>query len=347
MSLPSPLNGSEEMKGEMSLSLGMERKALPFVSLVIPVFDEENSLEPFISAATQALVALRLRFELLFINDGSRDQTLARMIALSANNSTIRIVNLSRHFSKEAALMAGLDCARGDVVIPIDVDLQDPPELIGKFIEFWRKGYDVVYGLRTDRDGDPFSKRLTSKLFYKIFNCLSEVKIPEDVGDFRLIDRRVVDVLKILPERNRFMKGLFAWTGFRSIGVPYVRPERRSGATKWNYWRLCHSAVDGLINSTTLPLRISTYAGLFIVLASLVSAGVILYRLFVLSINVPNFISLATAIFFVGGIQLLSLGVIGEYLGRLFMEVKRRPAYLIDGVYESGALKNLDGARGD
>jgi glycosyltransferase involved in cell wall biosynthesis len=320
-----------------------ERKASPFVSLIIPVYNEEGSLDSFIARATQALEALKLRFELLFVNDGSRDQTLAQLVARSQTNPTIRVVNLSRNFQKEAALTAGLDYARGDVAIPIDVDLQDPPELIGRFVELWREGYDVVYGLRSGRDGDGRAKRIPSKLFYRLFNSLSPIKIPADVGDFRLIDRRVIDVLKMLPERNRFMKGLFAWVGFRSIGVPYQRVARHAGTTKWNYWRLWNFALDGLFSFSTLPLRIWIYVGIFSAATSFLYAIIIILRVVILGVDVPGYASLMTVVLFMGGIQLLSLGIIGEYLGRLFLEVKRRPVYLVDGVFESGAVQPPSG----
>jgi glycosyltransferase involved in cell wall biosynthesis len=320
-----------------------DRGSSPLVSLLVPVYNEESSVEPFILATSQVLKSLNLPFELLFINDGSRDQTLARLLALSTTNPAIRVVNFSRNFSKEAALTAGIDYTRGDVVIPIDVDLQDPPELIGRFVELWREGYDVVYGLRSNRDSDAPSKRWTSTLFYKFFNYLSPVKIPENVGDFRLIDRRVVNVLRILPERNRFMKGLFAWVGFRSIGVPYERPSRKTGVSKWSYWRLWNFALDGLIGFSTLPLRIWIYVGMFAATSSFIYALFIIFWVLTKGIDVPGYASLMTVVLFMGGIQLLSLGIIGEYLGRLFVEVKRRPIYLVDGVYESGTLKSGPG----
>jgi glycosyltransferase involved in cell wall biosynthesis len=320
-----------------------ERKALPLVSLIIPVYNEESSLDSFIVSATQVMEALQLPFELLFVNDGSRDQTLSQLVTRSRTNATIRVVSLSRNFHKEAALTAGLDYARGDVAVPIDVDLQDPPELIGRFVELWREGYDVVYGLRSSRDSDDRAKRMTSKLFYKFFNHLSPIKIPEDVGDFRLMDRRVVEVLKMLPERNRFMKGLFAWVGFRSIGVPYERAGRRAGSTKWNYWRLWNFALDGVFSFSTLPLRIWIYVGIFSAATSFLYAIFIILRVVILGVDVPGYASLMTVVLFMGGIQLMSLGIIGEYLGRLFLEVKRRPIYLVDGVFGTGTEKPSPG----
>jgi glycosyltransferase involved in cell wall biosynthesis len=333
---PVPESASASRGGQPGATL---RTASPLVSLIVPVYDEETSIDSFITDATRVMNALKLPFELLFVNDGSRDQTLAQLVARSATNPAIRVVNLSRNFQKEAALTAGLDYARGDVVVPIDVDLQDPPELIGRFVELWREGYDVVYGLRASRDSDDRAKRTTSKLFYRFFNYLSPIKIPADVGDFRLMDRRVVEVLKMLPERNRFMKGLFAWVGFRSIGVPYERVARHAGTTKWNYWRLWNFALDGVFSFSTLPLRIWIYVGIISAATSFLYAIFIILRVIILGVDVPGYASLMTVVLFMGGIQLMSLGIIGEYLGRLFLEVKRRPIYLVDGVFEGGAVK--------
>jgi len=331
------------MPGKSATTFKSDRVPSPLVSLIVPVYNEESSVEPFVETTSSILKSLNLPYELLFVDDGSQDQTLARLIALSATNPAIRVVSFSRNFSKEAALSAGIDYARGDVVIPIDADLQDPPELIVRFIELWREGYDIVYGLRSDRASDHPSKRLTAYLYYKAFNHLSPIKIPENVGDYRLIDRRVVEVLKILPERNRFMKGLFAWVGFRSIGVPYERPARDTGVSKWNYWRLWNFALDGLIGFTTMPLRIWIYVGMVTAATSFGYAFFIILRVLIMGIDVPGYASLMTVVLFIGGIQLLSLGIIGEYLGRLFIEVKRRPIYLIDGVYESGTSKKEAG----
>jgi glycosyltransferase involved in cell wall biosynthesis len=316
-----------------------ERPTSPKVSLLVPVYNEESTVDLFVSTVSECLARQGLAFEILFIDDGSRDGTLERLRELSTTHPNIRIVQFARNFSKEAALTAGIDYARGDVVIPIDVDLQDPPELIGRFIELWREGYDVVYGLRQSRGGDGMSKRLTAALFYRLFNVLSPVKIPENVGDFRLMDRRVVDVLRMLPERNRFMKGLFAWVGFRSIGVPYERPARQAGISKWGYWRLWNFALDGVIGFSTMPLRIWTYVGLVTAGSAFLYAFFIIVFVAVRGIAVPGYASLLTVVLFIGGIQLLSLGIIGEYLGRLFIEVKRRPVYVVQGVYENGEVK--------
>ncbi|HYC63137.1 MAG TPA: glycosyltransferase family 2 protein, partial [Reyranellaceae bacterium] len=229
------------------------RPAEPLISLVVPVFNEEDSVDLFVATAGRELAAAR--WEIVFVNDGSRDETLARLLDHSARDKRIRVVNLSRNFGKEAALTAGIDHARGDVLIPMDIDLQDPPELIGRFLEKWREGYDVVYGVRAARATDTAAKRMSAGWFYRVFNVLSPVRIPPNAGDFRLVDRRAVEVLRQLPERNRFMKGLFAWVGFNSIGVPYERPARTVGNTKFNLWGLWNFALDGVVSFSTTPLR--------------------------------------------------------------------------------------------
>lgn len=305
----------------------------PLVSIVVPVFNEQEALGRFVDSTRGVLVAQGVRYEMLFVNDGSVDETLARLMTLSDSDSRIRVVGLSRNFGKEIALSAGIDHAKGDVVIPMDVDLQDPPELIPSFLERWRSGYDVVYGVRTLRSSDAFSKRTTAVWFYRLFNRLSRLKIPENAGDFRLLDRRVVDVLKQMPERNRFMKGLYAWVGFRSTAVPYERPARSAGESKWNHWGLWNLALDGLVSFSTLPLRIWSYIGGMVALLSFAYGSYIVLRTFFFGIDFPGYASLFTAVLFLGGLQLLSIGVIGEYLGRLFIEIKGRPLYVVDCLY--------------
>jgi len=305
------------------------------ISIVVPVFNEEESLIPFLDAIGPAFAAEGSNVEVVFVNDGSRDKTLERLVGLCQGRRDIRVVNLSRNFGKEAALTAGIDFAQGDVVIPMDVDLQDPPELIPVFLAKWREGFDVVYGVRASRGQDSTSKRVTAGAFYRIFNKLSPISIPENTGDFRLIDRRVVEALRQIPERNRFMKGLFSWVGFPSIGVPYERPPRFAGTTKFNYWRLWNFALDGLIGFSTIPLRIWTYVGAAIALFSFLYAAIVIFRTLILGVDVPGYSSLMTVVLFLGGIQLLSLGVLGEYVGRLFSETKSRPIYLVENVYGS------------
>lgn len=232
---------------------------IPLISLIVPVFNEEDAVLPFIEATESILKATGCPYEFVFIDDGSRDATVARLRALRMSRPQVKLITLSRNFGKEAAVTAGLDYAKGDVVIPMDVDLQDPPELIPEFLRYWREGYLVVYGARADRRSDSFSKRLTAAGFYRVFNKISHMPIPYDAGDYRLLDRRVVDEIKKLKETNRFLKGIMAWPGFKSIGVPYRRPERMHGKTSFNYWKLWNFALDGLTSFTTLPLRLWTY----------------------------------------------------------------------------------------
>lgn len=308
----------------------------PLLSLVVPVFNEEESIDLFLDTVIPLLEKASLRFELVFVNDGSRDGTFARLFDRGRRDRRIRIVNLSRNFGKEAALTAGIDHAKGDILIPMDIDLQDPPDLIQPFIARWREGYDIVYGVRTARLTDTRAKRMSADWFYRVFNSMSPVRIPPNVGDFRLVDRRAVEVLRQLPERNRFMKGLFAWVGFNSIGVPYERPQRVAGTTKFNFWRLWNFALDGVVSFSTAPLRAWFYVGVVIATIAVLYALFIVTRVLIFGIDTPGYASLLIAVLLMGAIQLLSLGIIGEYLGRLFLEVKGRPIYVVEGVYEDG-----------
>jgi len=312
------------------------RPADPLLSVVVPVFNEEESIDLFLDTVVPLLERDRFRFEIVFVNDGSRDDTLAHLLDRGALDRRLRIVNLSRNFGKEAALTAGIDHSRGDVIVPMDIDLQDPPELIEPFMAHWREGYDVVYGVRTQRASDTAAKRLSANWFYRVFNSMSPVRIPENVGDFRLVDRRAVQVLRQLPERNRFMKGLFAWVGFNAVGVPYERPQRVAGSSKFNLWRLWNFALDGLVSFSTAPLRAWFYVGVVIAAVAVLYAIFIITRVLLFGIDTPGYASLLIAVLLMGAIQLLSLGIIGEYLGRLFLEVKSRPIYVVEGVYENG-----------
>src|SRR5258707_1508720 len=315
------------------------RPADPLLSLVVPVFNEEESIGIFLDTVAPLMERDGLRFEIVFVNDGSRDNTLGHLLDRSARDRRLRIVNLSRNFGKEAALTAGIDHARGDVIVPMDIDLQDPPELIGAFMTRWREGYDVVYGVRTQRASDTTAKRLSAGWFYRVFNSMSPVQIPENVGDFRLADRRAVEVLRQLPERNRFMKGLFAWVGFNAVGVPYERPQRAAGKSKFNLWRLWNFALDGVVSFSTVPLRAWFYGGLAIAGIAVLYAIFIIARVLLFGIDTPGYASLLIVVLLMGAIQLVSIGIIGEYLGRLFLEVKGRPIYIIEGVYEDGTVK--------
>ena len=315
------------------------RPADPLLSLVVPVFNEEESIDLFLTAVEPFLESAGLRFEIVFVNDGSRDNTLAHLLDRSTCDRRLKVVNLSRNFGKEAALTAGIDHARGDILIPIDIDLQDPPDLFIPFIERWREGYDIVYGVRQTRAWDTMSKRLSASWFYWAFNRMSPVRIPANVGDFRLVDRRAVEVLRRLPERNRFMKGLFAWVGFNAVGVPYERPQRAAGASKFNLWRLWNFALDGVVSFSIVPLRASFYGGLAIAAIAVLYAAFIIARVLLFGIDTPGYASLLIAVLLMGAIQLVSIGIIGEYLGRLFLEVKGRPIYVVEAVYEEGTAK--------
>ena len=303
------------------------------LSLVIPVKDEEEAISVFLARVIPIVEGLAdpaaRSFEILFVDDGSSDATLQMIRDAHARDPRVRGLSLSRNFGKEAALSAGLDHASGLAVIPLDVDLQDPPEAIAPMVAKWRAGYDVVYGVRDNRETDSLPKRLTADLYYRAHNWLSSDKIPEHAGDFRLLDRRVVEVIKSMPERNRFMKGLFAWAGFKSAAVSYHREERTVGKTKFNYWKLWTLAVDGITSASTVPLRVWSYLGGAVALFALGYAIFIIVRTLTSGIEVPGYASMMVAVLFLGGLQLFSLGILGEYVGRILTEVKHRPLYVI------------------
>ena len=304
---------------------------MKLVSVVVPFYNEAGGVEPFYAELAAALGGLpAYRFEIVCVDDGSSDGTLAELVALGGRDARVRVLELSRNFGKEAALTAGIDAARGDAVIAMDADLQDPPQLIARLIEPWSAGgADVVLARRTDRSSDSFLKRTSAGLFYRIHNRLSSVQIPENVGDFRLLDRRVVDALKALPERQRFMKGLFAWIGFKTVTVDYARRSRASGASKFSGWRLWNFALEGITSFSTVPLRVWTYVGALGALATFLYALFIIARVLILGIDVPGYASLLVAILFLGSLQLLSVGVLGEYIGRVYLEAKQRPVYVV------------------
>ena len=310
----------------------MQRELL--LSLVVPVYNEECVVDRFLERVNQVFAPeTRIDLEFVFVNDGSTDQTLVHLLALQKLNSTIKIIELSRNFGKEAALSAGLNEAKGQIVVPIDADLQDPPELIIKMIEQWRCGYDVVLAKRVNRDADSWAKRTTASFFYRIHNWMADTCIPENVGDFRLMDRAVVDALNCFPESRRFMKGLFAWLGFRTSIVEYVRPVRVAGNSKLNGWFLWNFALEGITGFGTAPLKLWTYLGSIVALTSVLFAILIMLRTILYGIDVPGYASIIVAVTFLGGLQLIGIGVIGEYLGRTYVESKRRPVYIIRRVY--------------
>lgn len=306
----------------------------PLVSIVVPCYNETEVIDYFYGAITTVFEnAQKVNFEVVFVDDGSRDDTLSQLIQISSRDSRFKVVELSRNFGKESALSAGIEVASGDAVIPMDVDLQDPPELIYQMIDIWLAGADVVLAKRSNRESDSYLKRVTAKWFYKIHNSLSSVKIHENVGDFRLMDRKVVDALNELSENQRFMKGLFSWVGFRTQVIEYTRPERVSGDTKFSGWRLWNLAIEGITSFSTLPLRIWTYIGMFLGLCSIFYAVFIFFGTIFIGNNVPGYSSLIIIILFMGSIQLISIGVLGEYLGRIYAESKGRPSFIIRNVY--------------
>ncbi|WP_296589242.1 glycosyltransferase family 2 protein [Roseibium sp.] len=310
------------------------RPASPLLSVIVPVFNEEDVILHFLEATRPVLDQTGLQYEYVFIDDGSRDKTADILSDQLKAGLPGRLLGLSRNFGKEAALSAGLEAAKGDIAVIIDADLQDPPELILQMLDGWRAGYDVVYGLRVDRSSDTMVKRQTAGMFYRLFNRLANIDMPANAGDFRLIDRAVIDALLRLPERNRFMKGLFAWVGFPAMALPYERPPRKAGTGKFNYWKLWNFALDGLTAFTTLPLRVWFYGGAFVSLAAFAYALYLTLRVFVAGIDVPGYASLMVALLFFSGVQLLSIGMIGEYIARLFNEAKQRPVYILQDVIE-------------
>ncbi|WP_246657574.1 glycosyltransferase family 2 protein [Cohaesibacter sp. CAU 1516] len=321
----------------------MNRSRTITLSLVVPVFNEEDGIAPFLKAVLPIVEATGQACEILFINDGSRDNTLMALRAASAKDARVKVIDLSRNFGKEAALSAGLDFASGDVIIPMDVDLQDPPELIPDFIAKWREGFDVVNGVRVDRSQDTTVKRNSAGLFYWLFNKLSPTHLPNNVGDYRLLDRQVVEAIKVMPERNRFLKGIFAWVGFRTTEIPFARPERTVGTTSWNYWKLWNFALDGMLGYSTVPLRVWTYTGFVLALISFLYGAFIIAKTLLFGADVPGYPSLVTIVLFLSGVQMISLGVIGEYVSRIFIEVKERPLYLVREVIAT--LDHQDGSK--
>lgn len=303
------------------------------ISLVAPFYNEELVVNQFFLRVLPILESLKSPYEIVCVNDGSSDATLVRLIEFSNTNPYVKVVDLSRNFGKEAALTAGLSHATGDAVIPIDSDLQDPPELIPQMVELWLGGAEVVLARRADRSSDTWLKRNSAKLFYKIHNRLSDLPIPENVGDFRLMDRAVVNVIQLLPENRRFMKGIFAWVGFKSVVLDYVREERVAGKSKFGGWKLWNFALEGITSFSIAPLKIWLYMGFFVALFALVYAAVTIIKTLYFGIDVPGYASLISSILFLGGVQLIGIGVLGEYIGRVYMEVKHRPVYIVRKVY--------------
>ncbi|MFL6732089.1 MAG: glycosyltransferase family 2 protein [Sphingomicrobium sp.] len=317
--------------GDLRAQLVKRGMIAPLLSVVVPVKNEEEAILGFVKRVGAVLdgIATEEGWEILFVDDGSTDATLAAIVATNHRDPRVRALSLSRNFGKEAALSAGLDHARGNAVIPMDVDMQDPPEVLPEMVAKWRDGFEMVFGVRRCRSTDSFAKRLTAGLYYRAHNAVSHEKIPENAGDFRLMDRKVVDVIRSMPERNRFMKGLFAWAGFRQASVEYDRSERETGMTKFNYWKLWTLALDGITSASTVPLRIWSYVGALIAVFALGYAGFLAFETMIFGNPVPGYASIMVSVLFLGGVQLISLGVLGEYVGRILTEAKQRPLYVV------------------
>jgi glycosyltransferase involved in cell wall biosynthesis len=303
------------------------------LSVIVPAYNEEEVLPIFHSRLVAALAnvpELAGNWEVVYINDGSKDGTLGILKELAAKDPAIGVANLSRNFGKEAAMSSGLKLARGQAIVLIDADLQDPPELIGEMVRAWQQGADVVNMKRRSRQGETWFKKASAQWFYTIINWLSEVHIPENVGDFRLLSRRAVDALNQLPESNRFMKGLFAWIGFKQVLVEYDRHPRAAGQTKWPYFKLLNFAIEGITGFSVVPLRLASYAGFLTAFFAFVYALFLLVKTLTIGDSVKGFPTLILTILILGGLQLMAMGIIGEYLGRLFKESKRRPLFLLD-----------------
>ncbi len=299
------------------------------ISLIIPMYNESKGFDFLFNELYKVIDPLEEEFEIICINDCSTDDTLEKLKSQHKKDKRVRIIDFSRNFGKEAGLTAGIDFAIGDAVIPIDADLQDPPSLIPQMIEKWHEGYKVVLATRKSRRGEGWLKVTTASIFYKIIGKISMVKIPANTGDFRLMDRIVIDVIKQLPERTRFMKGLFSWAGFETTHIYFNRPNRKRGATSWNYWRLWQFALDGIASFSTVPLKIWTYIGSVISLFAILYAVYLVIRTILFGADVPGYASIMTAILFIGGIQLIGIGILGEYIARIYNESKHRPIYVL------------------
>jgi polyisoprenyl-phosphate glycosyltransferase len=301
----------------------------PLLSVVVPMYNEQDSTDIFFARILPVLEAVAPDFEIICVDDGSSDLTLASLMQHHIRNPRIKVLSLSRNFGKDTALSAGLDYCIGQAVVPIDVDLQDPPELIGDMLKKWREGYEVVYARRSLRDTDDVQKRVSANLFYRIHNWMADIKIPDNTGDYRLMDRRVVEAVKHLPEKTRFMKGLFAWVGFKQASVEYRREARAAGTTKWRYWKLWNFAIDGITGSSTAPLRVWTYFGAALGVVSIAYALWLVAHTIIFGTDVPGYASLMVTVLTLGSINIVATGILGEYVGRIYNEVRNRPLYLV------------------
>ncbi|MGL5447272.1 MAG: glycosyltransferase family 2 protein [Rhabdaerophilum sp.] len=308
---------------------GQSKAATPELSVIVPAFNEGENIDELVARLVPVLEGLVSSFEILFVDDGSTDDTPDRLRRLAASEPRLRAIRFSRNFGKEIGLAAGLDHVRGDAVAIIDADLQHPPEILADFIARWREGYEMIYGQRVDRSTDGPVRRWMTERFYRLFRKFGEVPLPPGAGDFRLMDRKVIEALRKLPERARFSKGLYAWVGFKSIGVPFEVQDRLHGQSKWGIHKLTRFALDGLSSFSTLPLKLATYVGLGISIFAITYAITVVMRTVIWGSDVPGFPTLVVSVMFFSGIQLVFLGIIGEYIGRIFAEVKRRPLYIV------------------
>ena len=314
-----------------------KKKTQIYLSIVVPVYNEEESIIPFYERTIKVIKKLKKTYEIIFINDGSTDSTYDVLNRLHKKDRNVKLLDFSRNFGKEIALTAGLDAASGSGVVPIDVDLQDPPELIHEMIKKWKSGYDVVYATRTSRRGESLLKKVTAFIFYKVIRVFTKFNIPANTGDFRLMDEKVVRALGELREHHRFMKGLFSWVGYKQTCVEYQRDPRFVGTTKWKYGKLINFAIEGITSFSYIPLRFSTYLGFTISIFSFLYAAILITKKLIYGGSVAGYPSMMVAILFLGGIQLLSIGIIGEYVGRIYNETKNRKLYFIR---ETKGIKN-------
>lgn len=309
------------------------------LSVVVPVFNESEVIDKFYERMKEVMKSLdSLACEFIFVDDGSKDDSYHKLMNLASVDPSVRIIKFSRNFGHQVAITAGIDNAKGDAVVIIDGDLQDPPEVIKQFVEKWREGYDVVYGIREKRDGESKIKLFTAAMFYRIMKRLTNVDIPVDVGDFRLMSKRMVQEFKQLRERDRYVRGLVSWVGFRQTGVYYHRDKRHAGETKYPFKKMFKFAIDGITSFSYIPLKFATWFGYSVAFMSFLYACFVVIGKF-LGINVPGFTSIIMAVVFLGGVQLICLGIVGEYIGRIFNEIKQRPLYVIEEIYTSEALQ--------
>ncbi|MEY2343245.1 glycosyltransferase family 2 protein [Acidithiobacillus sp. IBUN Pt1247-S3] len=312
-----------------------QRACTYLISVIIPCHNESENIEPLYHRVQTVLEGMQQAWEIIFINDGSSDDTLLRLLALREKDKRVTVINLSRNFGKEAALTSGLDHANGDVAVPLDADLQDPPELIPELFAKFLEGYDVINAIRNKRLGESYTKRLSSYLYYRLLDKISNVPIPHDTGDYRMLSRRVLEALKRMPERRRYMKGLFAWTGYRTTSIHYQREPRHAGQTGWTYWKLWHFAVEGITSFSHVPLQLASYLGLTIALTSFIAAAYLVIDTLIYGNSVKGYPSLMVTVLFLGGVQLMALGIIGEYISRIYEESKNRPIYLVQDIWSS------------